>query len=234
MGANQRTTSVPNTTYGGLFSGENLNICLIIHDYTCTIENSAVMDLISLLTKPVCVVLSGGKGISFIFSHTHTQSHIMGKSLMLMLRHWPWQRKRAHFSSFILLLSPSLSWSGAQLISTPLLSFSPSTSVCCSLHPPDAQAQKLCCIYSLHCILYRCMALDYIWNKVKNEKKKKNEKNEKWITFTVLFIISYSPWTYMLLFVLWNTKNNDWKTSALSAFFIHQAAKRTKKHKSSP
>lgn len=96
----------------------------------------------------MCCAFWWQRGFFYFQSHTHIQSHIMGKSLVLMLRHWPWQRKRAHFSSFILLLSPSLSWSGAQLISTPLLSFSPSTSVCCSLHPPDAQAQKLCCIYS--------------------------------------------------------------------------------------
>lgn len=150
----------------------------------------------------------------------------MGKSLMLTLRHWPWQRKRAHFSSFILLLSPSLSWSGAQLISTPLLSFSPSTSVCCSLHPPDAQAQKLCCVNSvLHfSSLYGTGLCYHVWPVL---KWKMNH------FYCVCFIISYSSWTYMLLFVLWNTKNNDWRTFS-QLLSIQQAAKRTNKHKSNP
>jgi len=84
VGANQRT-GVPNTTYGGLFSRENLYISLIIHVCTCTIENSAVMDLVSPLTKPVlCLLVAEG---FLLFSVTHTQSHVTGKSLMLTLRH---------------------------------------------------------------------------------------------------------------------------------------------------
>lgn len=101
-----------------------------------------------------CVVLSGGTGVYFIF--THTQSHIMGKRLALTLRHWPWQRKRAHFSSFIFLLSSSLSWSSPHLCSR---SLPPHLSVVflILLKHKHTDSAVPGCIYSLHCILHRCV-----------------------------------------------------------------------------
>ncbi len=144
-----------------IFSAGTTSKLAWLHDYTCRIENSAVMDLISPLTKLVLCFLVA---LGFIFTrtctqthmhahtrahththtHTHTQSHIMGKRLTLTLRHWPWQWRRAHFSTFF-------SWSPPHLCS---LSLPPHLSVVFLI------LLKLCCagcIYSLHCILHRCV-----------------------------------------------------------------------------
>jgi len=70
VGANQRT-GVPNTTYGGLFSRENLYISLIYTRLHLHNREQCCYGSRKSFNK-ACVVPSGGRGVSFIFSHTHT------------------------------------------------------------------------------------------------------------------------------------------------------------------
>lgn len=175
-------------------------------------------------------MLSGGTGVCFIFTHTHTQSQIMGKRLETLTL----TKKKSSLQQFYFSSLPE----SLVIISIALLSFSPSTSVCCSPRPPDAQAQKLCCacvylLSALHfaslCKYVMCLYAAALWNTTLPCLACFHEHHYMEKSKMIHFYCFYCQ--LLTLKIHLNTKNN--LRNLEHCFSITSFKKRTRKHKHS-